>query len=40
MQYPELEYEFEAQPQDLSDDELESLNDEQSQNIPAGESAI
>ena len=28
MQYPELEYEFEAQPQGLSDDELDSLNDE------------
>ena len=35
MQYPELEYEFEAQPQGLSDDELDSLNDEQSQNTPA-----
>ena len=37
MQYPELEYEFEAQPQDLSDDELDSLNDEQCQNTPAAE---
>ena len=37
MQYPELEYEFEAQPQDLSDDELDSLNDEQSQNTSAAE---
>ena len=37
MQYPELEYDFEPPPQDLSDDEPESPNDEQSQNTAAEE---
>ena len=37
MQYPKLEYEFEAQPENLSDDEPESVNDEQSPNTPGRE---